>query len=75
MHIRCGNIHKCRNLSLHIVKHVHLDATFMLTELRPLGHGETKVYGGGVKGVDTTFNLKGSGNPNASLPCSIMNTA
>ena len=42
---RLGNMHKCRNLSLNIVKRVHLDAALMLAELSPLEHRQKQVDG------------------------------
>ena len=39
-------MHESRDLSLHVIKCVHLDATLMLAELRPLEHRQAKVDGG-----------------------------
>ena len=47
-------MHECRDLSLYVIKRVHLDAALMLAEFCPLEHRQAKVDGGGVEGIDIT---------------------
>ena len=58
MDFRLGNMHECRNLSLYIVKRVHLYAALVLTKFCPFEHRQTEVDGCGVKGIDMTIKLE-----------------
>lgn len=51
-----------RNLRLHIVKRVHLDTTFVLTELCPPEDTQTEVNGCGVESINVSTKLENVGS-------------
>ncbi len=58
------------DLSLHVIRDMGFDTTFLLAELRPPEHRKTQIYSGGVKGVDVATELEDVGRP---LPLSLSN--
>lgn len=58
IHACIGDLEEGRNLGDDIKLRVELDARLGTSELRPLEHAHTKVYGGGVEGVEFAFDLE-----------------
>ena len=51
-------MHESRHLCFYVIERMHLDAAFVLAELRPLEHRKAQVDGGGIEGIDMAVKLE-----------------
>lgn len=57
MYFSIGYQYDCRYGSLYIIQGMKLDASFVFPKFRPPKNIQTKVYGGGIKGINITVNF------------------
>ena len=61
MHRRWRNMHLCRDLSLDIIKGVHLDSALVFAEFGPPEHLKTQVESRGIEGIDVAVQVENLG--------------
>ena len=57
MYFSIGYQYDCRYGSLYIIQGMKFDASFVFPKFRPPKNIQTKVYGGGIKGINITVNF------------------